>query len=130
MTNRRGFLGAMLAAAAAPAFVQPGSLMRIFVPDQRLILVGDGFTDDTAALQALLSGKQVFDANGAPIMPLRLPQGDYMLSSTITLSSDAHLDGSVIRAAPGLEGPLVYALEGAERVFITNMHFISARTRL
>lgn len=32
MTTRRGFLGALLAAAAAPAIVRAESLMRIYVP--------------------------------------------------------------------------------------------------
>lgn len=37
-TTRRGFLGAMLAAAAAPAFVRADSLMQIVVPKQEIIL--------------------------------------------------------------------------------------------
>jgi hypothetical protein len=36
--SRRGFLGAMLAAAAAPAIVRADSLMRIVVPKQEIIL--------------------------------------------------------------------------------------------
>lgn len=36
--SRRGFLGAMLAAAAAPAFVKADSLMPIFVPKAKIIL--------------------------------------------------------------------------------------------
>ena len=36
MTNRRGFLGAMFAAAAAPAIVRAESLMKIYVPSQEL----------------------------------------------------------------------------------------------
>lgn len=36
--NRRGFLGAMLAAAAAPAIVKAESLMPIWVPKQELIV--------------------------------------------------------------------------------------------
>ena len=36
MTNRRGFLGAMFAAAAAPAIVRAESLMKIYVPPQEL----------------------------------------------------------------------------------------------
>ena len=57
MTDRRGFLGAMLAAAAAPAFVKAGVLMP--VRDTRLILWGDGIHDDTQALQAALDGFSV-----------------------------------------------------------------------
>jgi len=36
MTNRRGFLGAIFAAAAAPAIVRAESLMKIYVPSQEL----------------------------------------------------------------------------------------------
>lgn len=36
--NRRGFLGAMLAAATAPAFVRAESLMKIAVPKKEIIL--------------------------------------------------------------------------------------------
>jgi hypothetical protein len=36
MTSRRGFLGAILAAAAAPAIVRAESLMKIYVPQQEL----------------------------------------------------------------------------------------------
>lgn len=41
--NRRGFLGAMLAAAAAPAIVRAESLMKIVVPKKEIILVDDFF---------------------------------------------------------------------------------------
>jgi hypothetical protein len=38
MTDRRGFLGAMFAAAAAPAIVRAESLMKIYVPPQEILL--------------------------------------------------------------------------------------------
>jgi hypothetical protein len=74
MTTRRGFLGAMLAAAAAPAIVRAASLMPIWVPPapkiltlaeahamdvERMILWGDGIHDDTEALQAIINGHPV-----------------------------------------------------------------------
>ena len=37
MTNRRGFLGSIFAAAAAPAIVRAESLMKIYVPPQGII---------------------------------------------------------------------------------------------
>lgn len=46
--NRRGFLGAMLAACAAPAIVRAGSLMRInpaIVPDDRVVIITQYGTD-------------------------------------------------------------------------------------
>ena len=42
MTNRRGFLGAMFAAAAAPAIVRAESLMKIYVPPQVIAYEGVG----------------------------------------------------------------------------------------
>ncbi len=39
--NRRGFLGAILAAAAAPAIVKAESLMKIWVPPEPKILLPD-----------------------------------------------------------------------------------------
>lgn len=39
--NRRGFLGTILAACAAPAIVRADSLMKIARPSERLILPGD-----------------------------------------------------------------------------------------
>jgi hypothetical protein len=36
MTNRRGFLGSIFAAAAAPVFVRAESLMKIYVPPQEI----------------------------------------------------------------------------------------------
>jgi len=37
MTNRRGFLGSIFAAAAAPVFVRAESLMKIYVPPQEIV---------------------------------------------------------------------------------------------
>ena len=36
MTNRRGFLGSIFAAAAAPVFVRAESLMKIYVPPHEI----------------------------------------------------------------------------------------------
>lgn len=38
MTTRRGFLGSLLAAAAAPAFVKSESLMRMILPSSTIII--------------------------------------------------------------------------------------------
>ena len=42
MTNRRGFLGSIFAAAAAPVFVRAESLMKIYVPPQEILLPTSG----------------------------------------------------------------------------------------
>ena len=51
MTNRRGFLGAMFAAAAAPAIVRAESLMKIYVPPQEILLptLEDALYNDLSA---------------------------------------------------------------------------------
>ncbi len=71
--TRRGFLKAMLVAAAAPAIVRAESLMPIYVPKIIVpgdtILWGDGVHDDTMALQALIDGKKVWTPDGRVISP-------------------------------------------------------------
>lgn len=57
MTTRRGFLGAILAAGAAPLIVKAGVLMPI--RDTRVLLWADGLHDDTAALQYWINGGDV-----------------------------------------------------------------------
>jgi len=51
MTDRRGFLGAMLAAAMAPAIVRAESLMKIYVPPQEILLptLEDALYNDLSA---------------------------------------------------------------------------------
>lgn len=50
--NRRGFLGALIAAAASPAIVRADSLMKLAPPPR---LWGDGIHDDADALSYWLS---------------------------------------------------------------------------
>lgn len=61
MTSRRGFLAAMFAAAAAPAFVKAESLMKIVVPKKEIVLlddfvVGIGVGDFTAEMHVSKDG--------------------------------------------------------------------------
>lgn len=60
--NRRGFLGSILALAAAPAIVRADSLMRIVPISAPIIPVETGITE--AALVALL--KKVWESGGEP----------------------------------------------------------------
>ena len=92
--SRRGFLGAMLAVAAAPAIVKASSLMPIYVPKPAILtLWGDGVHDDTLALQALIDGKDVVRHDGATFM--RHPDGSiYLASGTFAISSAIVFSGN------------------------------------
>lgn len=122
--NRRGFLGALLAAAAAPAIVRAGSLMPVYVPRPSglLTLWGDGVHDDTAALQAMLMGAAVrygtaiLEPNAGRIF---LPPAIFKLSDTLTLSKEKkalHVSGAqfVADASMPESAPMIYAEHGAE----------------
>jgi len=58
MNNRRGFLGAMFAAAAAPAFVRADSLMKIYVPPQAILVQPQGIV---VASSRILTRQQLMD---------------------------------------------------------------------
>jgi hypothetical protein len=97
-TSRRGFLGAMLAAAVAPAFVRADSLMQLVVPNKEIIL---------------------------PSLELALPSG--MAAGTYTASVwvknhggvwerivktfEVAAAGRAIKIAMPSENPLVYGLQ-------------------
>jgi hypothetical protein len=104
--SRRGFLGAMLAAAAAPAFVKASSLMPIYVPKQEVLtLWGDGVHDDSAALQALIDGKEVVRHDGvkwerAPDGWLYFRDQSFKLSKTVNLSPDSNVSFERIYFTP------------------------------
>jgi Rieske Fe-S protein len=93
MTTRRGFLGAMLAAAVAPAFVKADILMpvrKIIVPSAEIIapgpiLWGDGIHDDTAAFQAAIRGEPVWFADGRQFAGV-IAGGIYKVSQTVKVS--------------------------------------------
>jgi hypothetical protein len=117
MTTRRGFLGAMLAAAVAPAFVHGGILMpvRQAIAMPSYVLWGDGLHDDTAALQAAIRGESVVMADGSVYSGI-LVRGVYRISQTLVIGTgqglsaiSSHFDGS--RIADG--GAVIqYASEG------------------
>jgi hypothetical protein len=60
--NRRGFIGSILAAGAAPSIVSSGSLMQIWTPVQVAWL--DGMHDDAAAIYAWSTGQRALGADG------------------------------------------------------------------
>jgi hypothetical protein len=87
--NRRGFFKA-LAAATAIAVVSTTRLGQAVIDVARSgyhVLVGDGVTNDKAALQALIDGEPVISPTGALLSTAYLPSGyTYRLSETLTLS--------------------------------------------
>lgn len=94
--NRRSFLKGILAAGVAPYVVtSAGVLMpvRVFASSRPLVLYGDGMHDDTAALQAVLDGKEVVNLSGLKVLRgegrlLMLP-GTYLVSSGLVMNMDA-----------------------------------------
>jgi hypothetical protein len=97
--NRRGFFKA-LAAATAIAVVSTTRLGQAVIDVARSgyhVLVGDGVTDDTAALQALLDGEPVISPTGA-LLPGKgtehVPSGyTYRISETLVVSGPVVLRG-------------------------------------
>ena len=113
--NRRGFLKAMLASAAAPYVVtNSGVLMPLgrfwtFGGSRILTLCGDGVTDDSAALQAWLDGGTVLRADGTA-MGRVLTGGSYRIGTTIYLR-DGQPAREMVRnmfIGPVREGPMIH----------------------
>jgi hypothetical protein len=129
--NRRGFLKAF--GIAAPAIIlTPGLLMPVrkilsaeltFVQSgtgataatvqAMLKLWGDGIHDDTAALQALVDGREVM-FNGAPYdgrtgLGVRLPAAHYKVTSPVRYDiAGRHLDGNHSRITVEGDCPALY----------------------
>lgn len=83
--NRRGLLGVILAAAAAPAIAMAAG----GAPQGAIILWGDGVHDDTPGFQALIDGDRVWLARESrwlqrePGLPVNVPAGHYRAASTL-----------------------------------------------
>lgn len=128
MKTRRGFLGAMLAAAAAPALVRAGSIMPVYVPKPGLItLWGDGIHDDTTAMQALLSGGEV-NYGGASVKSLagtlRLPSGTFLVSAPLVFGGSGMVfDGARNLITAQHDGPMMTVAEEAKHLTVQNWHF-------
>lgn len=91
--SRRGFLGSMLALAAAPAVVKAGSLMRVYVPP--LFLCGHGNRDDSVALQAWVDGKTVLWAEDGRRVSRYIADRDFLLGQALFIRGTA--DGLIER---------------------------------
>lgn len=127
--SRRGFLGAMLAAAAAPAIVKSDSLMRIVVPRSMLLtLWGDGVHDDAQAIQALVNGQSVMfggrEFGPSPDGSIYFPSGTFAMGAAAVIKSGAKLfgNGSTLKALS--TAPMFELKKGTQNVQISDMHFI------
>jgi hypothetical protein len=112
--NRRGLLGSILAAAAAPMLVQAGVLMP--VKAERLILWGDGIHDDTAALQALFDGGTTDMRSTARIASragrLSIERGSFLLSAPLVIQRpNVHIAGCMFRSKKQLPHMLQFGRE-------------------
>ena len=93
--NRRDFLKAMLATAAAPAIVKLSSIMPVVQLSDGLILWGDGIHDDTRAIQALLDGGRIVRSSDGILIPNGyIYGGDFLISETVNISSGNVISGS------------------------------------
>ena len=127
--SRRGFLGAMLVAAAAPAIVKSESLMRIVVPRPVLLtLWGDGMRDDAQALQALINGQSVMfggrEFGPRPDGSIYLPSGTFAMGAAAIVGPGSKLfgNGSTLKALH--DGPMLDIKNGGTGVQISDFHFI------
>lgn len=133
MATRRNFLRiAGLAAAAGlvgpqfdAAMVSAGWTQSIFPsgPVNRLVLVGDGVADDTAAMQCLFNGGEVVyggrligPSSGSVVV---VPQGHFRILRPASIPADTHID-----LRHGLLG-----LEGGER-FDAAIRFTGTKSSL
>lgn len=126
ITRRAFFKGLMATAAIAPVIVRAESLMKIALPpEKKLILWGNGIIDDTAAMNGLLSGKNVYRQSGELIQSfgkyLEVPQGIYRMSNPVIIGSNTQIRGSTFKF-DGHQSAFVRA-EGSGSSVI-NCHFI------
>lgn len=135
MTNlsRRGFLGAMLAAAAAPAIVKSDSLMRIVVPKPLLLtLWGDGLHDDAQAIQALINGKSVMfegrEFGPHPGGSVHLPIRTFALWSSLVIGDGSMLHGNGAWLEATHKGPIIEVKPNSKNVVLSDLHFIQPET--
>jgi hypothetical protein len=127
--SRRGFLGAMLAAAAAPAIVKSDSLMRIVVPRPVLLtLWGDGVHDDAQAIQALVNGQSVMfgghEFGPRPDGSIYLPSGMFAMGAAAVIGSGTKLRGNGSQLKALYAGPMLELKTGSTGIEISDMHFI------
>jgi hypothetical protein len=127
--SRRGFLGAILAAAAAPAIVKSDSLMRIVVPRPVLLtLWGDGVHDDAQAIQALVSGQSVMfggrEFGPRPDGSIFFPSGTFAMGAVAVIGSGAKLFGNGTQLKALTKAPMLELKPGTQDVLIRDFHFV------
>lgn len=133
---RRGFLGACLAAAAAPAIVRAASIMPIYTAKPGIqILWGDGSHDDSLALNHYLAGGIVLRPGLGLLVPdtggtIFLPAGNYAVGQPAVVSETAVIRGSVFTGLAELrDRPWLVVGRGARNVAISGCTFTSDHKR-
>lgn len=125
--SRRGFLGSILALAAAPSIVRADSLMPLFV-ERQLTLWGDGVHDDTDALQSLFDGRSVKSMNPAVLAAVLdgrvfLSRGIYVVRRTLHIRQPIDMGRLRINSAAPFKGETILSVEpakGGERMEFHN----------
>lgn len=102
--RRRSFLKGILATSAL-VYIQPETMLKLTPP----VLVGDGVTDDTLAIQAMLDKGYCY-----------LPSGTYRITDTLRIEkSGTVIRGSTFKYGKGVE-PCFHAKGHVSDVSICN----------
>jgi hypothetical protein len=121
--SRRKFLGGVLAVTVASQVQAEG----LFAPT----LVGDGVTDDTKALQALLDGDPVW-IDGEWVenaFDIRLSGGRFLISETLHIRRDnIRFSGAEIAMDEAVECATVFKLHNGVRGTVLEDLIVSTRS--
>lgn len=120
--NRRGFFKALVATAviAAATSTRLGqTVFDVVKSGYRYVLHGDGVTDDTEALQALLDGEEVFTKEGRLLGDI--PSSAYRVSSALEITRRTVLRGVRINYRGDPSKPVII-LSGAQGVLIDDVY--------
>lgn len=91
--NRRGFLGSILVAAAAPAIVRADSLMRV-IPRDLVIL-----PSEQRFVTATFEGNQMLTVDQITREALKILEDNLKFMGNINAAYDIHWDRTVVRIA-------------------------------
>jgi hypothetical protein len=96
MVTRRGFLGMLVGAAAAPAIVKAENLMKIFVPPEKKIIVGRGMTRVMCHIDEAAWGVTELGDSSANMFHMRQGLENFRKKLLNNSVSGAHMDRRVV----------------------------------